>query len=77
MLEMEKNPDDITTKLGKRIVQIRKEKGIKQVDLAVFVNIDDSSLRKIESGRTNPTTRTLEKIANALGVSIKDLFDFE
>jgi len=47
MLEMEKNPDDITTKLGKRIVQIRKEKGIKQVDLAVFVNIDDSSLRKI------------------------------
>lgn len=77
MLEMEKNPDNITTKLGKRIVQIRKEKGIKQVDLAVFVNIDDSSLRKIESGRTNPTTRTLEKIAHALGVSIKDLFDFE
>jgi transcriptional regulator with XRE-family HTH domain len=74
---MEMRPDDITTKLGSRIVKIRNEKGIRQVDLATFVNIDDSSLRKIESGRTNPTTRTLEKIANGLGVSIKDLFDFE
>lgn len=69
--------DDIVVKLGERIVQLRKEKGIKQIDLSVYINIDDGSLRKVESGKANPTTKTLEKIAQGLGVKVKDLFDFE
>lgn len=69
--------DDITTKLGSRVVQLRKEQKIKQIDLAAFANIDERVLRRIESGKTNPTTKTLEKIAQGLGVKVKDLFDFE
>ena len=38
--------------------------------------MDDGSLRRIESGRTNPTTTTLLSIAKALKVSVADLFDF-
>ena len=68
---------DITTKIGHRIIQLRNEKGIRQVDLAININIDDGSLRRIESGKTNPTIKTLEKIANGLGVDIKELFDFK
>ncbi len=67
---------DLLIKLGNRIVQLRKEKGIRQIDLAINSNIDDGSLRKIESGKTNPTTKTLEKISKGLGVEVKDLFDF-
>lgn len=69
--------DDITAKLGSRVVQLRKEQKIKQIDLAAFANIDERVLRRIESGKTNPTTKTLEKIAQGLGVKIRDLFDFE
>jgi len=69
--------DDLLVKLGQRIVQLRKEKGIRQVDLAFDSEIDDGSLRRIEKGKINPTTKTLAKIARGLGVEIKDLFDFK
>ena len=67
---------DLLVKLGKKIVQLRKEKNIRQIDLAFNIDIDDGSLRRIERGKTNPTTKTLEKIAKGLNVEIKDLFDF-
>lgn len=69
--------DDIAAKLGSRVVQLRKELKIKQIDLAAFANIDERVLRRIERGKANPTTKTLEKIAQGLGVKVKDLFDFE
>ncbi len=68
---------NLLSKLGSRIVQLRKEKGIKQIDLAFRIDMDDGSLRRLERGKTNPTTTTLERIADGLDVEIKDLFDFE
>lgn len=64
-------------KLGDRIVAIREEKKIKQKELSDLLDMDDGSLRRIESGRTNPTTTTLLSIAKALKVSVSELFDFE
>lgn len=61
-------------KLGKRIVVLRKEKKLKQIDLAIKINIEDSALRRIESGRTNPTVKTLLRIAEGLEVEFLDLF---
>jgi transcriptional regulator with XRE-family HTH domain len=63
--------------LGNNIVKIRKERGIKQKELSDILDIDDGSLRRIESGRTNPTTMTLYGIAIALKIELKDLFSFE
>lgn len=60
--------------IGMRIVELRKLKGIKQIDLAISAGIDDSSLRRIEEGRSNPTVKTLAKIAKALSVEISELF---
>jgi len=42
--------------LGKNIIKIRKKNNLKQEGLSDILDIDDSSLRRIESGRTNPTT---------------------
>jgi len=67
---------DIQNRLGKRIVEIRSNLGLKQIDLAMRAEIDDAFLRRIETGRVNPTVRTLEKIARGLDVPMKDLFDF-
>jgi transcriptional regulator with XRE-family HTH domain len=66
--------EELLSKIGRRIVQLREEKGIKQIELAIRLNIEDSSLRRIESGRTNPTTKTLYRIAKELGVDITELF---
>ncbi len=63
-------------KLGANIVRIRKDKGLKQKELSDLLDMDDGSLRRIESGRTNPTTTTLLNIANALKVGVSVLFDF-
>ena len=66
----------ILKKLGKRIVYIRDEKEISQKELSDILDMDDGSLRRIESGRTNPTTTTLLKISEALEVEMKELFKF-
>lgn len=61
--------------IGKRIVALRKEKKIKQYELAIDLNVPAPSLRLIEKGKTNPTTKSLLRIAKALDVSVKDLFE--
>lgn len=63
-------------KLGLYIVKIREEKNLKQKELSDLLDMDDGSLRRIESGRTNPTTTTLLKIAKALDVEVGELFNF-
>lgn len=61
--------------LGSRIKEIRNSKNITQQRLAEMVDIDQRSLSAIECG-TNFPTRSLFKIANALDVELKDLFDY-
>lgn len=71
---MEKSEEELLIEIGKRIVKLRKQRGMKQVELAAKLNIEDSALRRIESGRTNPTTKTLYRIAKELDVDITKLF---
>lgn len=59
--------------VGENIVRLRMSKNLRQIDLATLLNIEDSSLRRIESGRTNPTLKTLCKIAKALDVKVQEL----
>lgn len=65
--------DEYIKKIGENIKARRYALDIKQIDLAHKLNIDDSALRRIESGRTNPTFKTLYKIAKALNQDIVEL----
>ena len=56
-----------------RIKEICKEKGLLFKDLARMVGVTDVGLRQSLQG--NPTIGTLEKISNALGVEVIDLFE--
>ncbi len=76
MMSLTKKEKEYLKKLGKRIVYIRDEKGISQKELSDILDMDDGSLRRIESGRTNPTTTTLLKLSEALEVEMKELFKF-
>lgn len=63
----------LLTKLGARIKKVRTAKKISQNDLAIICNFEKASMSRIESGKTNVTLLTLQKISNALEVSIIDL----
>ena len=56
---------------------IYKNLNITQETLAELINMDITSLSKIETGRNYPQPETIEKIANALNVDISQLFSFQ
>lgn len=70
---MDKNLKEL---LGRRIKELRLSKNITQQQLAEMIDIDQRSLSAIECG-TNFPTRSLVKIAQALNVDMKELFDYE
>ena len=63
--------------LGKKIKNLRIEKSMHQVDLADKIGIEDSALRRIESGRVNSTINMLRKVANGLETDLKVLIDID
>lgn len=65
--------DMILTIIGNNIRRLRKEKGLRQIDLAVAVGIDSSYLSEIENKKRNPTILLLDNIATVLEVSLIEL----
>jgi transcriptional regulator with XRE-family HTH domain len=61
-------------RLGAKIKEIRTEKKISQVELAVRCDFEKASMSRIESGQMNTTILTLLKVARALDVSVSDFF---
>ena len=64
---------DVCGALGKRIRQLRKERSWRQIDLAEEAGIHENYVSEIEQGRKEICLRTLQAIANALGVKMADL----
>jgi transcriptional regulator with XRE-family HTH domain len=60
--------------LGKRVKQIREEKGMTQGDVATKLNITRSYISRVEKGERAPSVPRLEKLATALDVSVEELF---
>jgi len=65
---------DVRVRLGKRIKQIRTDKGMSQKDLAYEADLDRSYIASVENGQRNVSIVNIEKIAKALGVSLSTLF---
>lgn len=65
---------EIKSKVGKRIREIREQKGISQKDLSFAADLDRSYIASVESGQRNISIVNLEKIANALEVTLSELF---
>lgn len=60
---------------GKKIREARIQKGITQKKLANLCGMYDSQIRKYESGKVEPKIETLQKIADALEVSLSFFLD--
>lgn len=63
--------------IGKNIVRLREQKGLKQKELAYRMDIDDGSLRRIESGRTNPTLKIIYRVVKALEIEPWEVLKIE
>jgi len=62
--------------LGARIKELRKLRQITQEQLAEKVDLATRYISLIEVGRSSPSLETIENIARALQVEIRDLFEF-
>ncbi len=61
--------------LGAKIRYIRKSKKISQETLSEMTDISPRQMVRIEMGQSFPTLENLEKIADALDVSVQSLFE--
>jgi len=66
---------DIKIRIGQRIKTIRETKNMAQKDLAYAADLDRTYIASVECGNRNISIVNIEKIASALGVSLKELFE--
>lgn len=60
-----------------RLEEIRKERGIKQEELAAILEVSRQTIGSLENGRYNPSIILAFKIARYFNMSIEDIFIFE
>ncbi|MBQ5674520.1 MAG: helix-turn-helix transcriptional regulator [Lachnospiraceae bacterium] len=60
-----------------RIEEIRKEKGIRQEELAKHMGVSRQTISSLENGRYNPSILLAYKIARYFDMTIEDVFVFE
>lgn len=60
-------------KFGQRLKELRKSKGYTQQLLAEKAGIDEKHLSRIENNKYFPTYITLNKLLNALGVTVDEV----
>jgi transcriptional regulator with XRE-family HTH domain len=70
-----KAEDKIVRELAVRIRQLRHAKGWSQEKLAEEAGMHRTYLGGIEVARRNPSLRNLIRLARALGIPVKALFD--
>ena len=68
---------EIKSKIGNRIKELRDLNGMSQKDLAYASDLDRSYIASVEKGQRNISIVNIEKIALALGVTIKVFFENE
>ena len=59
--------------IGKRIATLRREKNLKQDDLAQMLEVSPQAVSKWENDQTCPDISLLPKLAKILGVSVDEL----
>lgn len=65
---------DIASYVGAAVRSIRNEVGISQEELADLADLDRTYVSGIERGRRNPSVRSLQRVSDALGVSLDVVF---
>lgn len=57
--------------LASELIGARVRAGLSQAELATRMNTSQSAIARLESGRTRPSVRTLERLAAATGARLR------
>lgn len=68
--------ENTVIKLGLKIRIERQKRKLSQEKLAELANLNRNFIGMIERGETNVTVKNVENIANALKISVQELFNF-
>jgi putative transcriptional regulator len=60
-----------------KIKQLRKNKGLRQEDIAVLLNVSRQTIVAIENDKYNPTLELAIKMARLLDTTVEELFILE
>lgn len=60
-----------------RLEDLRRERGIRQEDLAAVLEVSRQTICSLENGRYNPSILLAFKIAHYFGTTIEDIFIYE
>jgi len=71
------NEHQKTGGFGARVRELRKKKGITQIELAKKMNVTQRGISYYENETDNPSMEIIEKISHALGVSKRLLVEYD
>jgi len=63
--------------LNNRLEEIRKQRGIRQEELAAALEVSRQTIGSLENGRYNPSILLAFKIARYFDMKIEDIFLYE
>jgi len=63
--------------LKNRLEELRKERGIRQEELAAALSVSRQTIGSLENGRYNPSILLAFKIARYFGRTIEEIFIYE
>ena len=67
----------VEKRLGERVAAFRRSAGLTQEGLGERVRIAPETISRLERGVTIPSIVTLSRIGEALGIELRDFFDFK
>ena len=65
----------VLKRFGNRVRELRNQKALSQESLALACDLDRTYIGGVERGERNISLINIYKIARALGVNVKELFD--
>ena len=60
-----------------RLEEIRKQRGIKQEELADAMGVSRQTISSLENGRYNPSVILAIKLARYFGMNVEEIFIYE
>ena len=60
-----------------RLEEIRRQRGIKQEELADAMKVSRQTISSLENGRYNPSVILAIKLARYFGMNVEDIFLYE
>ena len=63
--------------LKNKLEEIRKQKGIKQEELADAMGVSRQTISSLENGRYNPSVILAIKLARYFSMNVEDIFIYE